>query len=66
MSKCGFCGNSSFELVDNTPNHSNFIYSFIQCNSCHAVVGAVEAVNPIAELAFVKKQLAEIKSRLSA
>jgi hypothetical protein len=66
MSKCGFCGKTQFELVDNTPSHSNFFYSFIQCASCHSVAGVVEAVNPIAVLDDIKKQLADIKAQIGA
>jgi hypothetical protein len=64
MVKCGFCKNTTFALEDNEPRNSNFRYSFIKCGSCNAVVGVVEAVNPIAELDDVKRQLAEITSRL--
>jgi uncharacterized Zn finger protein len=45
MSTCPKCPNSSFELVENTPRHSEFKLSFIQCSSCGAVVGVLDYYN---------------------
>ena len=61
MSKCGFCDNKSFEIEDNSPKNSSFRYTFIQCDACKAVVGVVEAVNPIAVMNQIKVQLNNIK-----
>ncbi len=39
---CPKCGNTSFEVAENTPKKANYRIWFIQCTSCGAVVGAME------------------------
>jgi uncharacterized Zn finger protein len=44
-SKCPSCGNTSFEIVENTPSKSAFKFHFIQCSKCGCVVGTHEYFN---------------------
>lgn len=63
-SSCGKCGSQTFECKDVTPKHSNFVLTFVQCASCGAVVGAMDAMNLGAELAEVKNLLQKIQNAL--
>jgi len=41
-SACPKCGKFSFEMVENTPEHSNYKLRFVQCKACGAVVGVLD------------------------
>jgi len=45
ISTCTKCGNHNFELVEASPNGSNFKYNFVQCARCGSVVGALDFWN---------------------
>ena len=45
MSTCVKCGNSSFEVKENSPSKSNYKLMFIQCSSCGGVVGVMDYFN---------------------
>jgi hypothetical protein len=66
MSKCGFCNNTGFALVDYTPIGAVYTQSFIQCAKCQAVVGVVDATNPVVLLEEIQAQLEAIKRRIGA
>ena len=38
-SKCPKCENTRFEMVEDTPNNSNFKMYYIRCISCKTIVG---------------------------
>jgi len=42
QSKCPACGNTGFEIAENSPRGSNYKLYFIQCDSCGTVVGTQE------------------------
>lgn len=45
VSTCTKCGSYAFEMVENTPNGSEFKVMFIQCSSCGGVVGVTDYYN---------------------
>lgn len=45
QSTCVKCGNTRFEMKEQSPVSSNYKYLFIQCTSCGGVVGVVEYFN---------------------
>ena len=44
-SKCPKCENTSFEVVEDTPNRSNWKMNYIRCSSCKTVIGVTEYFN---------------------
>ena len=44
-STCPKCSNTSFEVKNAKPRNSEYIFTFIQCSSCGAVVGTIDYVN---------------------
>lgn len=44
ISKCN-CGNTTFEMVENTPIGSSYRVNFIQCSKCGNVVGVMDYFN---------------------
>ena len=67
QSKCAKCGHPTFEMVENTPERSQFSVMFIQCAQCGKVIGVQPNENVPALLHFMKDMLVEImqKSGLS-
>ncbi|GAK56198.1 hypothetical protein U27_03160 [Candidatus Vecturithrix granuli] len=67
QSKCAKCGHSTFEMVENTPERSQFPVMFIQCAQCGTVIGVQPNENIPALLHFIKGMLVEMmqKSGLS-
>ena len=55
VSKCGSCGNHSFELKEVSPHTSRYKMFFVQCQSCGVPVG----VAPYSNTAFAIEQLTE-------
>ena len=44
-STCIKCGNTRFEVKENSPTGSNFKFIFIQCSNCGGVVGVMDFYN---------------------
>lgn len=42
MSKCGHCGNHSFEVKEVEPSGSKYKMYFVQCSSCGVPVSCME------------------------
>ena len=57
ISKCIQCGNTTFEMQENSPIGSNFKFMFIQCSSCGGVVGVVDYYNIGQVLKKIAKKL---------
>lgn len=57
QSTCPKCGNSGFELVENTPKGAAFKFMFIQCSSCGCVVGVTDYHNTASLLERIAKAL---------
>lgn len=64
MSKCASCGNSSFEVQENTPAHSNYKLIFVQCAKCGAVVGVQDYYNIGNETYKIREALKKIAGRV--
>lgn len=45
MSKCGHCGNHSFEVKEVSPSGSRYKMYFVQCASCGVPVGSMEYIS---------------------
>lgn len=45
MSTCVRCGNSHFEMVEQTPSGSEYVLEFIQCSKCGGVAGILDYHN---------------------
>ena len=45
FSTCVKCGNSTFEVAENSPRGSNFKLMFVQCSACGGVVGVMDYYN---------------------
>ena len=56
-SKCPNCVSSSFEVVNETPNHSRFKLQFVRCSSCKTVIGVLEYNNIGALIEILAKKL---------
>lgn len=64
LSACVKCDGVSFEMVEGSVQNSNFVYQFIQCNSCGGVVGVVESEYISAMLEIQNRALKTIAARL--
>jgi predicted nucleic-acid-binding Zn-ribbon protein len=56
--KCGHCGNTTFEMKQVTPEGSNYKLFFIQCSSCGVPISSHEYMS-ISNM--LNKQAAAIK-----
>ena len=64
-SKCGSCGSSSFELVDQDRiKNSNFKLTFVQCSSCGVPVGVMDYYNIGNKLEGLEKRIKNIESTI--
>lgn len=64
-SKCGSCGSSSFELVDQDRiKNSNFKLTFVQCSSCGVPVGVMDCYNIGNKLEGLEKRIKNIESTI--
>jgi hypothetical protein len=63
-SKCAKCENTTFEMVENTPEGSKFQVTFIQCAQCGTVIGVQPYENIPALLHFMKDMLVEMMQKL--
>ena len=45
ISTCIKCGNTNFEIKENSPSLSNYKFDFIQCTGCGGVVGVTDYYN---------------------
>ena len=41
-SKCPKCEKTHFEIVQDTPEHSSALITFVRCKSCLTVVGVLD------------------------
>ncbi len=57
ISKCPKCDNASFEVVENSPLHSNYKLIFVQCRKCGSVVGTMDYSNIGTILKDVEKKV---------
>ena len=62
-SKCARCDNTTFEMVENTPEGSKYQLTFIQCEQCGTVVGVQSNENIPALLHFMKDMLVEMMQK---
>jgi hypothetical protein len=44
-SKCVKCGNTEFEVVNETPVNSNYELIFVRCTKCLTVAGVIDYYN---------------------
>jgi hypothetical protein len=61
-SKCPKCDDSSFEVKENSPRHSNFKLLFVQCSSCGSVIGTMDYYNIGTRISELEKKIDELKS----
>lgn len=64
LSKCGFCGSTSFELMQTSPRSSRFKLYFVQCASCGAPVGVQEYENTGAKLSALDEKVGKLEQQL--
>ncbi|MDH0032043.1 MULTISPECIES: hypothetical protein [unclassified Acinetobacter] len=64
-SKCGSCGSSTFELVEQDRiRNSNFKLTFVQCSSCGVPIGVMDYYNIGDRLNDLEKRLKNIESTI--
>ncbi len=63
QSKCARCDNTTFEMIENTPEGSKFQLTFIQCVQCGTVIGVQSNENIPALLHFMKDMLVEMMQK---
>lgn len=64
-SKCGSCGSSAFELVEQDRlKNSNFKLTFVQCSSCGVPIGVMDYYNIGDKLNDLEKRLKNIESTI--
>lgn len=63
ISKCS-CGNTTFERVTQSVNNCDFLIDFIQCASCHTVMGILEHMNNEAQFKKIETRLQSIESKI--
>lgn len=66
QSSCGKCNNPFFELLENTPNGSNYKLLFVQCTKCGTPIGALDYYNIGARLSEVETELKDKIDRLDS
>jgi hypothetical protein len=66
LTKCGACGNSTFELKLNEPKGSLFKLYFVQCAACGVAIGIQEYNNVDAMLHQQNKAIKEIAAKVGA
>lgn len=66
MSCCPKCGNTNFSVVEGTPNGSNYVYTYVQCSSCGAVVGVMDYFSISTKIDSLEKELKKEIQRLSS
>jgi predicted nucleic-acid-binding Zn-ribbon protein len=54
---CPRCGNSSFEIKPSKINGAKIQLSFIQCDSCGAVVGVLESYSAAIQIQQLARKL---------
>ena len=64
-SKCPSCGNHTFELSENTPNHSEYKMYFIQCSSCGTVVGTTGYFNAGVLVKKLEEKIEDLEQKLN-
>ncbi len=64
VSKCTKCGNTRFELAENSPNYSRYKFFFIQCSSCGGVVGVTEYYQAWAKIDDLHKEVKSLEDKV--
>jgi hypothetical protein len=52
-------------MIEHTPRYSNFKLLFVQCTSCHAVVGVMDYYNIGTRLNELEQKIEEINSKIN-
>lgn len=55
LTRCPHCRGTRYEIVEQTPDKSNFVLQFVQCATCGAPVSVLENYN----ISWLVKRLAE-------
>ncbi|WP_119054998.1 hypothetical protein [Acinetobacter colistiniresistens] len=64
-SKCGSCGSSTFELVEQDGiRNSNFKLTFVQCSSCGVPIGVMDYYNIGDKLDVMENRIKNIESTI--
>jgi hypothetical protein len=66
ISKCPKCESTIFEMIENTPHHSNYKLQFIQCSSCKTVIGVMDFYNIGYKLEQLEKQIEEMDNKINS
>lgn len=53
--KCPKCGQTHFELVEDTPKESLQKFYYLRCDSCKSFLAAFHYINPSDQLEEIKK-----------
>jgi len=64
FSKCPKCGNSFFKVEENSPQDSNYKFIFIQCSSCHSVVGVTDYYNIGQKTSIIEDKINELSGKI--
>lgn len=56
-SKCAKCDNTSFEMVEDAPYRSNFIFMYVRCMKCKTLVTMVPLLDINTRLTKLAKAL---------
>ncbi len=62
--KCPKCEKSIFDLVEDSPNNSNYKYFYLRCSSCKTFLHAFEFLPFAQQIELMNKDLKKIKSHL--
>ena len=65
-SKCPKCGNTAFEIAENTPSGSKFKVDFVQCKSCGTPITAIDFYNTGSLLLEQREHINAIAKQVAA
>ncbi len=63
---CGHCNNTGFEIAEVSLGGAQDKQGLVQCSTCGAVVGVIDASNPAALLQEQKAEIAALRSEVRA
>ena len=66
MSKCGSCGNHSFEIREAEPAGAQYKQIFVQCTACGVPVGVVDYINAGPLIETLRSQVSQIQTQMKA
>ena len=65
-SACSKCGGEEFEMAQTSPRGSHWMFQFVQCASCGAVVGVLDYYNIRAMVQDPSDQVKRIAKKVGA